>query len=179
MRAAPRKFGGLLDPSRGCSNPAHNQRETTQAHAEADHSKAAAEHQAQQKATEAQNAAQQQATKEQQKADDKQNEAFSALTTQRDDYLSKVRVALDDLNGKISDLQTASAAETANGQKAEDSRVLNDLYARRDALRADAKSIPGATAMTWPGMKNQVDKDLDDSKSSARTASARIRSSPR
>jgi hypothetical protein len=64
-------------------------------------------------------------------------------------------------------------------KKAEDSRVLGDLFARRDLLGGDARAISDAASMSWLAVKDKVDRDVADYKSLSRTASARIRSAPR
>jgi hypothetical protein len=163
----------------GCENTADKQRKADQAQAEADQQKAMAQQQAQQKAAEAQNSAQQQATKGQETANDLQNQTDAELRREQADYSSKVRGELSDLNGKITDLHGASVAEPTATKKADDDRVLGELSVRRDALSVDVQSIATATATTWPALKDKIDKDLDDSKSSARTALSHIKSSPR
>jgi septal ring factor EnvC (AmiA/AmiB activator) len=163
----------------GCQTTADKQREADQAQAQADQKRTAAEEQANQKAAEAQNAAQQEITNAQRKADEKQNAVLAALTHEQADRLSKVNDALDDLRGKIAELQTAANAETVAKNQTADGRVLSDLIARREVLTADATAIPGATPTAWPGLEDKIDKDLDAFRSLARTASVHIKSAPR
>jgi hypothetical protein len=163
----------------GCDNTADKQRQADQAQAAADQKRAAAEEEARQKVAEAQNAAQQAVTKAQQQADEKQNAALASLTKEQMDRLAKVNGAIDDLNGKINDLATSSNAETVPSRKAEDHQMAIELSAHLEALRADAAAITAATPMTWPSVEQHIDKDLDDYRSSARTAAIVIKTSPR
>jgi len=163
----------------GCENTAEKQRQAEQEQVAADQKRAAAEEQVRQKAAEAINAAQQEATKAQREADDKANAALAMLSKDQLDRMSKIHSAVEDLNGKINDLRAASNAEPAPSDKVEDSKVLGELAARRAILDADGRAVAEATTMTWPALKDKVDKDLDDYRSSARTATFHIRSAPR
>jgi hypothetical protein len=162
-----------------CQNTADKQREADKAQAIADQKKAAAQQEALQKAVEAENAAQQEITKAQRQADDKQNAALATLSTEQVDRMAKVNEAIEDLNGKLDDLNAASRAETSPSKREEDKRLTLDLATRLDTLRADGRSIGEATTVSWPTVEAKVDKDLDGYRYSARTAWARIKSSPR
>ena len=163
----------------GCDNTADKQRQADQAQIAADQKKAAADEEARQKAAEALNAAQQAATKAQHEADEKQNAALASLNKEQLDRLSKINSAIEDLNGKLMDLGTSSNAETTPGRKAEDGQLASELAARLEGLRADGTAITAATPMTWPTVEQRIDKDLDAYRSSAQTASIRIKTSPR
>jgi hypothetical protein len=162
-----------------CENTADKQRQADQAQAAADQKKAAAEEEAQHKAAEAYNAAQQVATNAQRKADDKETAVLTKLSKEQVDSMSKVSSAIQDLNGKLDELNAASKAETEANKQAEDTRLTTDLSARIAILQADEKAIVESTAMSWPTVEAKVDKDLDGYRSSARTASVRIKSAPR
>jgi hypothetical protein len=162
-----------------CENTADKQREADQAQALADQKKAAAQQEALQKTAEAQNAAQQEITKAQRQANDKQNAVLATLSEEQLDRMSKLNGAIQDLNGKLDDLNVASRAETNPSKKEEDSSLALELSVRLDTLRADGRAITEATTVSWPTVEAKVDKDLDVYRSSARTASAHIKSAPR
>jgi hypothetical protein len=163
----------------GCDSTADKQREADQAQAAADQKRAAAEEQAQQKAAEAQNAAQQTATEAQRKADDKLNAAIATLGKEQLESLTAVNGAIQDLAGKIDDLNTAANAEVKPDKRAADDHVIDDLQGRRNGLIADARAITEATTMTWPALKDKVDKDMGDYRSLVRVASVSITHAPR
>jgi hypothetical protein len=162
----------------GCESTADKQREADQAQAAADQKRAVAEEQANQKSSEAQNAAQKTTTEAQRIADDKQSAAVATLQTERLETLTAVNGAIEDLAGKIDDLNAAANAEPKADKKAADVQVVSDLQARRNGLIADARAITEATTMSWPPLKDKVDKDMGDYKSSARVASFRITQAP-
>ena len=63
--------------------------------------------------------------------------------------------------------------------KTEDGQVIAQVTTHRDVLLSDVRAVPFATAMSWPALKGKIDRDLDDSRTSSRTASAHIKHAPR
>jgi hypothetical protein len=162
-----------------CDTTADKQRKADQAQLEANQERAAAEEHARQQSAEAQNAAQQQASQEQRKADRAQNAAYAELGQEEGAYSSKLNDVIDDLNGKVNELEAAAAAEQKASKREEDSQVLRDAVDHRETLTADARAVPYATTMSWPDLKAKIEKDLEDARPVARSAAAHIRSSPR
>jgi hypothetical protein len=161
----------------GCENAADKQRKADQAQIEADQKKAAADEEAMRKATQAYNAAQQESMKEQQKVDEQKNEAESAFSAEKSDYAKQVSSQVDLLQKQVSDLH-ASLNAAPSTEKANDQLLLNDVTARRDTLRGDVASMQTISPKDWPGLKAKIDRDLEESKTSARTASAQIKKAP-
>jgi hypothetical protein len=162
-----------------CDTTADKQRKADQQQAEANEKTQMAREQAQQQGARAENSAQQEATQEQRKADQAENAAFAELGKEEGDYALRLNDAIDDLAGKSKDLRTAAAAEKDAKRQTDDNRVLDEVTEHRDALLADAKSVPYATTRSWPDLKNRIDRDLEDVDPVARSAAAHIKSSPR
>jgi chromosome segregation ATPase len=160
----------------GCENAADKQRKADEAQIAADQKKAAAEQEAQQKASQAFQSSRQEATKEQQKVDDLKGQAESALMTEKNDYRERLQGQLDTLDKEIADLRLSINAAPAGPTPS--NRALDDVTKHRDSLRADLTNMMVVTSYDWPGMRAKIDKDLDESKVSARTAEAQIKKPP-
>jgi hypothetical protein len=101
-----------------------------------------------------------------------------ALHREQLDYVARLDTEVQNLERQIDDLETNARAARID-QRADYESALNDVRARRDALKADVASIGAATDTSWDPLKTRIDVDLQDLQRSVRTASSRLQGVPR
>jgi hypothetical protein len=106
------------------------------------------------------------------------DQAIAALSDEQRDYTLQINQAIRDTEDQLSILRSASTGST-DAEKADYDRTIVDLVARRTTLRRDFVAISNATTSDWDGVKAKVATDLDDARKSVRTASTRVKRTPR
>jgi predicted RNase H-like nuclease (RuvC/YqgF family) len=152
----------------GCENNVEREhREAEKARIEADQKRAEVQREADEKSREAER-----------KAMEEKNEATEAWSKEKAEYREKVQKELTDLDKKIDDMRY-SATRATGATKTEYERQLNDVQVRRDALNADLRRMDTVAHAEWNGLKESLDKSLDEFKKTVRTASSKIKTVPR
>jgi hypothetical protein len=146
-----------------CENASDRERKAEQQQIQADQNKLESQRNADQKARE-----------EQQKAADMRAEADKKFAQEKSDYFDKVHQDLADLDKKVNDMKDVTNRATGATKDAFN-KTLKDVQAKRDLISSDLDEIGRSTAINWDGIKAKVDKDLDEFKSTVRTASTRIK----
>jgi|CXWL01.1.fsa_nt_gi hypothetical protein len=87
----------------------------------------------------------------------------STLAENRDEYVEKAKVELDELGAKIDDLEIKSK-ESGSAVKANAQRKLKTLKARRKTAQKDFDKIKRASGKAWTELKAGVDKGIEEIK---------------
>lgn len=111
----------------------------------------------------AQTEADQTKLKSEAEAKQKQDQANAALASAKTDYVAKLNTLVTDMDKKAADLSAANlTASIRNKNTNEDAIKL--LIAKKEAIKADLKSLETTNAAGWDAFKTQVDRDMSDSR---------------
>jgi hypothetical protein len=136
----------------GCNKAADEQRKADEARAEAN-----------EKIVEANNEATKKINYAESQADEKVAEAQASFLKMREDFRHDMNEKVVELDKDIAELE--AKAKTATGKaKADLDARLPQIRTQREAFAADYKTVDGATAVTWDGTKQRLEKEWKELK---------------
>lgn len=89
------------------------------------------------------------------------NNREDALKSAKQDYRGRVDAVLTDLDKHVSELKNRKGSIRDKNLIDEQ---INNLNKRKDTLDNDKKLIEKATPDTWPTIRDQIDKDMRDTR---------------